>query len=954
MPQKYRWLSLVIAGLLLLLPNQSMAEASPSDLTRIIQAQTSISLDVTQDGEVTPLDTLTIINYTNSNGTGAVSSDSEHLDVNKDGMVTPLDVLNVVNYLNKPHSIEPLELQLTGPEVACSEASFSWSTVDSNQTLTTYRWRLQKPDGSFTDWVKQTENQLSLDNKISTQGQYVLELQAQYSRGYWSGILRHGFSIDCTPPTGSTNIKGDKLYTTISTVDLELSAPGAESGQMMFSFDNRNWQNPEPYSSTKTLTLPSNDGLKYVYVKFSDTAGNWSISYSDTITLDTTKPETTDLGIDNQWHEQVTVTLNASDSSSGVAHTYYTIDGSIPTTLSTEYTAPFTISAEGRHAIRYFSVDRAGNSELPKQAINTVKIDKTSPSGTIVVNNDDPYTDDPRIDLQLSAHDSGSQISQMMFSFNNRDWNPPEPYSETKTLTLPGDDGEKFVYVKFSDFLGNWSQSFSDDINLDTTEPDIIITYPEDGAIVNTDDITIIGTVDGQRFEETRPLPVANGPNPLVKRHRDNAGNENEETVTVYRYPGTVIGPAGGEIISPDGKVRVLIPGQALNSSIEISLITSLEDNLQGSTPQGKSLLQAAEFRAYDAQTNQYLPDLEFLSDIRVVYTLDEPEVPGTELELGLYNPDTQKIESLEPRQVSLVSSSGDKVEFTLKHFSTYAALKGMFSENGAPIGSGVDIPLPDMFTGAFGHSISLTIPPGRKKMQPNLGLNYRSSNPNSWVGVGFSLNPGYIVRSTRLGPPTYNDQQDTFYFINDAGSTELVHLTDNLYQAKIESAFTKFYKQADDTWKVVEKNGMSLYFGETSSSKETASLGTFSWYLTKALDTNSNSVEYQYTKDQGKVYLDYIDYTGNQRLSLSGPNRVEFYLESRRDEISSYISGSQISTAKRLSEIKVKQNSDLVWSYDLEYDYSPDTERSLLKSVTQIGADGTALPKQQFSYQSN
>lgn len=213
------------------------------------------------------------------------------------------------------------------------------------------------------------------------------------------------------------------------------------------------------------------------------------------------------------------------------------------------------------------------------------------------------------------------------------------------------------------------------------------------------------------------------------------------------------------------------------------------------------------------------------------------------------------------------------------------------------------------------------------------------------------SLNPGYIVRSTRLGPPSYEDRQDTFYLITDAGTTELVNLVDNLYQAKVESSFTKFYKETDNSWRAVSKDGAILRFGQTLDSKETATQGVFAWYLTKAMDTNGNYIEYNYTKDQGKSYLSRIDYTGNE-AGISPGNSVEFLTEGRDDVRSSYISGSRIVIAKRLKEIEVKQNGNLVWRYTLEYANSQDTNRSLLKSIKQSGSDGKSLPEQTLDYQ--
>jgi hypothetical protein len=400
-----------------------------------------------------------------------------------------------------------------------------------------------------------------------------------------------------------------------------------------------------------------------------------------------------------------------------------------------------------------------------------------------------------------------------------------------------------------------------------------------------------------------------------------------------------LIGPEGGEVITSDGSVKLIIPEGALSESKEIEILCVDKDVFEDVIPGNSLLLSLVECRPYG---------LTFNIPVSLVYKLPQPEIPGTPVALGLYDSSEGKI--FATGQTSLVSIDGYTVAFSLEHFSTYAALK-ILTPQDAPIGGGVKIPLPDMFTGAFGHNIPITVPPGRKGIQPALGLSYRSSNSASWAGVGFGLNPGYIVRSTRLGPPAYVDTQDTFYLITDSGTTELVHLIGNLYQAKIESAFTRFYKESDDSWRIVAKDGGVLRFGETSQSRETAPKGTFSWYLTKASDTNGNYIEYLYTKDQGKVYLDRIDYTGHD-MGVSPTHSVEFILEDREDVTSSYMSTAKIVTARRLKEILVKVSNSLVWRYCLEYAYSEDTNRSLLVSVTQKAADNTSLPTQRFIYQ--
>lgn len=103
-------------------------------------------------------------------------------------------------------------------------------------------------------------------------------------------------------PTGSISINSGASYSASSTVTLTLSATddvdASSSLQMQVSnssdFSGASW---ESYATSKSWTLASSttDGTKTVYVKFKDSVGNESSTYSDTIILDTTNPTSFDL-----------------------------------------------------------------------------------------------------------------------------------------------------------------------------------------------------------------------------------------------------------------------------------------------------------------------------------------------------------------------------------------------------------------------------------------------------------------------------------------------------------------------------------------------------------------------------------------------------------------------------------------------------------------------------------
>ena len=75
----------------------------------------------------------------------------------------------------------------------------------------------------------------------------------------------------------------------------------------------------------------------------------------------------------------VMVSGNVTDNLSGVAQTYYTTNGSTPTTGSATGTS-VVLSAPGTYTIRYFSVDVAGNVEAAKTAGTVIRIDNVVPT----------------------------------------------------------------------------------------------------------------------------------------------------------------------------------------------------------------------------------------------------------------------------------------------------------------------------------------------------------------------------------------------------------------------------------------------------------------------------------------------------------------------------------------------------------------------------------------------
>jgi hypothetical protein len=124
------------------------------------------------------------------------------------------------------------------------------------------------------------------------------------------------------------------------------------------------------YNPASKPTLTNGQTLKYFSV---DNAGNAeTVKTSAAAQIDTVAPVTTDDVPNGPSIAPFVVTLNVTDADSGVAATYYTTDGSNPTTASPVYNAASKPTLTNGQEIKYFSVDNAGNSETVKTSLAQV------------------------------------------------------------------------------------------------------------------------------------------------------------------------------------------------------------------------------------------------------------------------------------------------------------------------------------------------------------------------------------------------------------------------------------------------------------------------------------------------------------------------------------------------------------------------------------------------------
>jgi hypothetical protein len=344
----------------------------------------------------------------------------------------------------------------------CNASDFSgcsWETYS-----TTKSWTLISGDGTKTVYIKFKDN-----------------------AGNQSSVYNDVILLDTQAPSGSILINLGDAQTQSLNVSITMNITDAGSGvsQMMIcadsSFSGCSW---ETYSSTKAWTLSYGNGTKTIYAKFVDLAGNQSTTYSDNIVLNSSvvdsQPPTGSVSINNgassTTSTNVNLTINATDDLSGVSQMIVcnntSFSGCSWETYNTSKAWILT-SGNGTKTVYIKFKDVAGNEStsysdnitLNIQSTTTPVLDTQAPTGSISINNGSVSTTSTNVNLNISAVDNKSGVSQMIVcnvsDFSGCTW---ETYSTTKTWVLTSGNGTKTVYIKFKDSVGNESTAYSSSI----------------------------------------------------------------------------------------------------------------------------------------------------------------------------------------------------------------------------------------------------------------------------------------------------------------------------------------------------------------------------------------------------------------------------------------------------------------------------------------------------------
>jgi hypothetical protein len=371
------------------------------------------------------------------------------------------------------------------------------------------------------------------------------------------------FRIDATPPlTSSTlfgSLGGGGFYTTPVTVSLAATDAASAISTTRYRVEGGPWQ---------TYATPfevSGDGAHLVEYDSTDRAGVPEVTRSVAFSVDTIAPvsDATLGGLtgDNGWFtDAVTVTLPASDATSGVSVTMYRVDGGTWQT----YATPFLVSGDGVHAIEYYSVDVAGIVELVRST--TAAIDTTPPTSGAVLSGttgENGYHTTP-VAVTLSATDATSGVASTEYRVDGGSW---EPYARP---FLVSGDGAHAVDFRSTDRAGIIEAIRSKSFEVDTRPPATTATLSGPRGVVGfftglvtaslsaTDGTSGVSAtqyrVDGGAWSPyAAPFEIADeGLHVVEFRSADRAGLEEPVQIVSFsidKAPLSVTGPYGASLL---------------------------------------------------------------------------------------------------------------------------------------------------------------------------------------------------------------------------------------------------------------------------------------------------------------------------------------------------------------------------------------------------------------------
>ncbi len=329
---------------------------------------------------------------------------------------------------------------------------------------------LSNDNNTWGDWVAAIPDVTTTTTwNVSGEGaNKPVYLRLRDINGQVATVVSATVNVDLTKPTSTMT----PLPTTSPTnISLFWSGSDALSGVATYDVQVRTglsgaWTDVLSNTTDTSTIYTGVYGITYYFrTRAKDAAGNvedWPPDYDTFTIVDTDAPNGTvviNSDAANTNVTNVTLTLSASDSGSGVAQMSFSNDGSTWSGWQVYATsASWTLAiGDGSKVVYARFKDAAGN--ISANATETITLDTVAPTGSVVIAGSAIHTASTSVNLILSATDASSGVGQMLISnlsdFSGATW---ESYATSRAWVL---ESNRTVYVRYRDNAGNVSITYS-------------------------------------------------------------------------------------------------------------------------------------------------------------------------------------------------------------------------------------------------------------------------------------------------------------------------------------------------------------------------------------------------------------------------------------------------------------------------------------------------------------
>ncbi|MBF4487524.1 SpvB/TcaC N-terminal domain-containing protein [Flavobacterium sp. CSZ] len=514
------------------------------------------------------------------------------------------------------------------------------------------------------------------------------------------------------------------------------------------------------------------------------------------------------------------------------------------------------------------------------------------------------------------------------------------------------------LYIKGTNFPSQIRKMTIGGISIDVNQPEfeLVLDAATTGKSILVTKETTTGVIVNEKLEFSQFLKVP-GYRPLENAKERIAKTINFETVNTLDYKAfSAVFPVG----ALKSNVKVSVSGLR---KIDIAPLNSAMVNVTGTNagfrllPHGTIFKKAVTLSLpYDKKT---IPEGYTEKDINVFY-FDEnkrlwQEVTKDSLDIkqGIIKAKTTHFTDFIAGIIKMPESpeTSGYTPTSIKDLKAASPLVGIQSI-APPSANG---------RGTASTGFSIVIPNGRGGMQPSFNLQYDSDGGHSWAGMGWDISAPAVSIETRWGAPRYDASKETETYaiageqlIPNSHRAEWVgRTTDKQFYPRREGAFQQIIRKGSSPknyyWVVKDKSGVASYYGGNASGLSTDAIlqdgsGNIGhWALCLQVDLKGNTVEYEYDKKDGELYLKKVYYTGfdsqKGNYSVTFVKNADLGEANRADvEVSARLGFKQLNN-QLLRKIEVRYKDDMIRSYELKYKEGA-FKKTLLESISEYDSE--------------